>query len=230
MDDLSLGDAHLIDLSSNDDRRKLYVALLVVQKRNRDNSVSGINLVYLAHSLSRVRLFAEENRMTVHCPRLGAGTPNFNWYGVERLLKRSFLPAVPTYVYYFQRGRNDSRDGSKVDNTIFVDTSMTNKNKQTSKFDIADVDDNDNSDDIISMPNFPPIFKDFVFLIHPELEESDSNLFNLLKRNIFAYGGDVIDLENPDNDVAEVKFVIVNEDISYNVLIIIVFYYLGLEN
>jgi hypothetical protein len=44
--------------------------------------------------------------LSVHLPRIGAGTPGFNWYGIERVLKKYFgARGVPTYVYYFKRRR-----------------------------------------------------------------------------------------------------------------------------
>lgn len=39
---------------------------------------------------------------TVHFPRIGFNTPNFNWYGAERLIKKLFISkGVAASVYLF---------------------------------------------------------------------------------------------------------------------------------
>jgi hypothetical protein len=39
---------------------------------------------------------------SVHLPRIGHSTPNFNWYGTERVIrKRLASRGIPTFVYYF---------------------------------------------------------------------------------------------------------------------------------
>lgn len=47
--------------------------------------------------------------LTTSCT--GARTNGFNWYAVERLLRKHLgCRRIPTYVYYFRRGmRHDSR-------------------------------------------------------------------------------------------------------------------------
>ena len=37
---------------------------------------------------------------SVHLPRIGYSTPNFNWYGTERLVRKHLTSAgIPTYMY-----------------------------------------------------------------------------------------------------------------------------------
>ena len=37
---------------------------------------------------------------SVHLPRIGHSTPNFNWYGTERLIRKHLASAgIPTYMY-----------------------------------------------------------------------------------------------------------------------------------
>jgi hypothetical protein len=40
-------------------------------------------------------------------PRIGAGTPEFNWYSTERVLRSSLVTrGIPTFVYYFKRKKH----------------------------------------------------------------------------------------------------------------------------
>lgn len=40
---------------------------------------------------------------SVHFPRIGYNTPNFNWYGTEKLIKKSLAQRkIRTFVYPFQ--------------------------------------------------------------------------------------------------------------------------------
>ncbi|KAF1778941.1 P-loop containing nucleoside triphosphate hydrolase [Phytophthora cactorum] len=99
--DLKLGSAHLIRLPTNG-----YVCLLVVQgfigkKKQRVGNGPGTVQIVRQGKSSTLRLNALETALqalahralelgaTVHLPRIGYGTPNFNWYAVERLLARN---------------------------------------------------------------------------------------------------------------------------------------------
>jgi hypothetical protein len=104
MRDLSLGDCHIIpvdDVNSRDSGSDL-VALVVAQRRGRHNQVSGVKLSALEEGLQRVAQVAKTRKASVHLPRIGHSTPNFNWYGTERVIrKRLASRGIPTFVYYF---------------------------------------------------------------------------------------------------------------------------------
>ncbi|ETV92660.1 hypothetical protein H310_13103 [Aphanomyces invadans] len=96
--DLKLGQAHCIPLDNH-----TFVCLLVVQtylhqKKKRTGKTLAVRLNSLQLALAAVAAKARQCHATIHMPRLGAGTPGFNWYAVERLIKKH-LRAVT--VYYF---------------------------------------------------------------------------------------------------------------------------------
>ena len=103
MDDLELGQSHY---SSIDDLQSRgvgsdFVALIVTQRRD-EHGVSGIKLSALDEGLKRVQRFALEEKASVHLPRIGHSTRNFNWYGTERLIQKHLASkGIPTYVYYY---------------------------------------------------------------------------------------------------------------------------------
>uniref|UniRef100_A0AAV1VLQ6 Chromodomain-helicase-DNA-binding protein 1-like n=1 Tax=Peronospora matthiolae TaxID=2874970 RepID=A0AAV1VLQ6_9STRA len=122
--DLKLGSAHLIPLPSHDATDSpafvvQYVCLLVVHAcvgRKKQRLAKGLRTVQLARhgKSSTFRLHALETALralahrclelgaTVHLPRIGYGTPNFNWYTVERLLVRNLRDVdVEATIYYY---------------------------------------------------------------------------------------------------------------------------------
>ncbi|TMW55068.1 hypothetical protein Poli38472_013830 [Pythium oligandrum] len=120
-DDLKLGQAHLIQLPSQENR-DIYVCLLVVQgfatakgkKRRvgaqgqvvRNGKSSTFRLHALERALHALALRALALDASVHMPRIGYGTPQFNWYAVERLIKRHLCErGVDTSVYYYSPNR-----------------------------------------------------------------------------------------------------------------------------
>ena len=113
MDDLELGQSHY---SSIDDLQSVgvvhcvgrdFVALIVTQRRDDFvHGVSGIKLTALDEGLKRVQRFALREKASVHLPRIGHSTRNFNWYGTERLIQKHLASkGIPTYVYYYSANR-----------------------------------------------------------------------------------------------------------------------------
>ena len=126
--DLKLGSAHLLPLPSQDatsspacvDR---YVCLLVVQacvgkkkqrvgkgprsvQHARHGGSSDFRLHALDTALQALAHRCLELDATVHLPRIGHGTPNFNWYTVERLLGRNLRDVgVEATIYYYSARR-----------------------------------------------------------------------------------------------------------------------------
>ncbi|RHY38663.1 hypothetical protein DYB30_014131, partial [Aphanomyces astaci] len=86
--DLKLGQAHCIPIDSN-----TFVCLLVVQsylhqRQKRTHKTLSLRLNALQVALKAVAAHARRLDATIHMPRLGAGTPGFNWYAVERLIRK----------------------------------------------------------------------------------------------------------------------------------------------
>jgi chromodomain-helicase-DNA-binding protein 1-like len=99
--DLSLGFAHLVKISD-----ELFVVNVCVQKMEK-NSVSGILLEPLEESLTRVAIKAKELGASIHMPRIGYGLPNFNWYGVERIIKKTLSNyGIVSFVYYYKKSQS----------------------------------------------------------------------------------------------------------------------------
>ncbi|KAJ0398400.1 hypothetical protein ATCC90586_000691 [Pythium insidiosum] len=117
--DLKLGQAHLIHLPQDVAARDTYVCLLVVQGfvsaakgKKRQRTAAGVrqgkSTMFRLHALERalqsLAAQALSLRASVHMPRIGYGTPQFNWYAVERIIKRQLSDAnVPVSIYYFSR-------------------------------------------------------------------------------------------------------------------------------
>ena len=104
--DLHLGDAHLIALNDKDrnDQAQLFVVNVVAQHADKNGHTSGIILEELEVALDKVSIVAKNLKASVHLPRIGAGLANFNWYSVERVIKKCLASrGIPTFVYYFQR-------------------------------------------------------------------------------------------------------------------------------
>ena len=81
--------------------------------------MSGIQLDSLETGLQRVARHARSIHATVHLPRIGHATPNFNWYRTERLLRKELTArSISTYIYYYRRrhpGRAGATDGPGSD-------------------------------------------------------------------------------------------------------------------
>jgi superfamily II DNA or RNA helicase len=121
--DLKLGQAHLIPIEDHNECENfdLYVCLLVVQgykSRNakkqkiaagkivRNGTSTMFRLTALEKSLQAVATKAKEINATIHMPRIGYGTPSFNWYAVERIIKRQLHDrGVSVSIYYYVPNR-----------------------------------------------------------------------------------------------------------------------------
>uniref|UniRef100_K3WBB7 Uncharacterized protein n=1 Tax=Globisporangium ultimum (strain ATCC 200006 / CBS 805.95 / DAOM BR144) TaxID=431595 RepID=K3WBB7_GLOUD len=113
-DDLKLGQAHLIQLPSRSEGGRnvgMFVCLLVVQgyvdtsgQGKKKKLRGGAPLVHYGKSTT-FRMHALETSLhalarrahalhaSVHMPRIGYGTPHFNWYAVERIIQRQLRDA-----------------------------------------------------------------------------------------------------------------------------------------
>lgn len=181
MQDLSLGDCHLIpfdDTSSHKDGNDL-LALIIAQQRDKRNHLSGIKMSALECGLEKIYSKVKDGQVAVHLPRIGHETIGFNWYGTEKLIKKHLAAkGIPTYIYYFPRQHNKRKvaelgydPSSKVKrgdtNVVQATTSKTSSAKTC----------------------LMSIFSGTVVYIHQDgISETDLKKY---KRYIIAYDGDV---------------------------------------
>nr|XP_031292435.1 chromodomain-helicase-DNA-binding protein 1-like isoform X2 [Camelus dromedarius] len=108
MKDLSLGSVLLFPIDDKESRSKGQdlLALIVAQHRDRANVLSGIKMAALEEGLKKIFFAAKKKKASVHLPRIGHSTRDFNWYGTERLIRKHLAArGIPTYIYYFPRSR-----------------------------------------------------------------------------------------------------------------------------
>jgi superfamily II DNA or RNA helicase len=113
--DLKLGDANLVQINEN-----IYVINCIVQKKDKNSKIgiTGILLKELEDCLNVIAWKAKQYGATIHMPRIGHGLPKFNWYGVERVIKKCFADmGIQTYVYYYKKAlmtKFDVFDGMSI--------------------------------------------------------------------------------------------------------------------
>ncbi|KAH9518690.1 Chromodomain-helicase-DNA-binding protein 1-like [Bulinus truncatus] len=137
MKDLHLGHCHLIPVNDSESRGKGIdlLALIIAQKRTKKSNVlSGIKFSALEKGLQKIHQVAKERKASVHLPRIGYDTPEFNWYGTERLIRKHLASkGIPTYIYYFPRKKATKRKHvlktPKVSD-VNTDTASTDAKKQ----------------------------------------------------------------------------------------------------
>ncbi|KAB1260954.1 Chromodomain-helicase-DNA-binding protein 1-like [Camelus dromedarius] len=104
MKDLSLGSVLLFPIDDKESRSKGQdlLALIVAQHRDRANVLSGIKMAALEEGLKKIFFAAKKKKASVHLPRIGHSTRDFNWYGTERLIRKHLAArGIPTYMYPF---------------------------------------------------------------------------------------------------------------------------------
>ncbi|XP_061680437.1 chromodomain-helicase-DNA-binding protein 1-like [Syngnathoides biaculeatus] len=107
MKDLDLGSVLFFPIDDKQSRLdgNDHLALIVAQRRDKDNKLSGIFLTALDQGLKRIYAAAKRKRASVHLPRIGHATEGFNWYGTERLIRKHLASrGIPTFIYYHSRG------------------------------------------------------------------------------------------------------------------------------
>uniref|UniRef100_W5UIK8 Chromodomain-helicase-DNA-binding protein 1-like protein n=1 Tax=Ictalurus punctatus TaxID=7998 RepID=W5UIK8_ICTPU len=111
MEDLELGSVLLFSIDDKQSRLsgRDYLALIVAQRRDKTNQLSGIHLNALDEGLKKIYRAAKQKKASVHLPRIGHATKGFNWYGTERLIRKHLASrGVPTFIYYYKRTSSDS--------------------------------------------------------------------------------------------------------------------------
>ncbi|ELU15824.1 hypothetical protein CAPTEDRAFT_142589, partial [Capitella teleta] len=102
MQDLALGDVHLIPIDDVKPRvgGHDYLALVIAQHWDKRSGLTGIKLSALEEALRKIYQIAKERKASIHLPRIGHNTPDFNWYGTERLLRKILASrGIPTYMF-----------------------------------------------------------------------------------------------------------------------------------
>uniref|UniRef100_A0AAQ4NXJ3 Chromodomain helicase DNA binding protein 1-like n=1 Tax=Gasterosteus aculeatus aculeatus TaxID=481459 RepID=A0AAQ4NXJ3_GASAC len=102
MKDLDIGNVLLFPIDDKQSRLdgRDQLALIVAQRRDKDNNLSGILLSALDDGLKKIYAAAKRNKASVHLPRIGHATRGFNWYGTERLVRKHLASrGVATFMY-----------------------------------------------------------------------------------------------------------------------------------
>ncbi|XP_061634159.1 chromodomain-helicase-DNA-binding protein 1-like isoform X2 [Phyllopteryx taeniolatus] len=77
-----------------------HLALIVAQRRDEADKLSGIFLTALDEGLKKIYAAAKRNQASVHLPRIGHATEGFDWYGTERLIRKHLASrGIPTFMY-----------------------------------------------------------------------------------------------------------------------------------
>ncbi|XP_056269949.1 chromodomain-helicase-DNA-binding protein 1-like [Pseudoliparis swirei] len=111
MKDLEVGSVLLLSIDDKQSRLdgRDQLALIVAQRRDEHNKLSGILLTALDDGLKKIHAAAKRHKASVHLPRLGHATPGFNWYGTERLIRKHLASrGVDTFIYYHNRAAKNS--------------------------------------------------------------------------------------------------------------------------
>ncbi|XP_052802609.1 chromodomain-helicase-DNA-binding protein 1-like [Mya arenaria] len=181
MQDLALGDCHLVPVDDETGRKDGHdwLGLIIAQHRDRKNNLSGIKLSALRYGLEKVYKKAKELTASVHLPRIGHDTPGFNWYGTEKLIKKHLATkGVPTYIYYFPR-QHQKRKGSLSNDAPKVKASRSD----------ADVGPSTSGVGKKAPQGLLDIFSGTAIYLHrPQMPEVQ---YKNYKRYILAYNGDV---------------------------------------
>ncbi|KAG7326159.1 hypothetical protein KOW79_009560 [Hemibagrus wyckioides] len=128
MEDLELGNVLLFPVDDKQSRLsgRDHLALIVAQRRDKSNRLSGICLTALDEGLKKIYRAAKQKKASVHLPRIGHATKGFNWYGTERLIRKHLASrGVPTFIYYYKRPAPQSTTAAPSTNTASPSTSSS---------------------------------------------------------------------------------------------------------
>ncbi|KAL4225128.1 Chromodomain-helicase-DNA-binding protein 1-like [Mactra antiquata] len=181
MQDLALGDCHLIPLDDGSSMNDVtdYLGLIIAQHRDKRNNLSGIKLSALRYGLEKVYVKAKEYKASVHLPRIGHDTAGFNWYGTEKLIKKHLASkGIPTYIYYYPRKQQKRKPV-----VTFADTPPSKVKKPNDDTKPTTSSTSRNNKSLLD------IFTDTVIFLHNN-QMSDEDI-KRYKRYIIAYNGDI---------------------------------------
>ncbi|KAK0060448.1 chromodomain-helicase-DNA-binding protein 1-like isoform X1 [Biomphalaria pfeifferi] len=138
MKDLELGNCHLIPLEDDGESKEHgndLLALIIAQKRSKTSKkLSGVKLSALEIGLQKVCQVAKERDASVHLPRIGYDTPEFNWYGTERLIQKHLASkGIPTFIYYFPRHKAAKRKHTNNAPKVLMDSDAESSEETSPK-------------------------------------------------------------------------------------------------
>ncbi|TNN32123.1 Chromodomain-helicase-DNA-binding protein 1-like [Liparis tanakae] len=128
MKDLEVGSVLLLSIDDKQSRLdgRDQLALIVAQRRDEHNTLSGILLTALDDGLKKIHAAAKRHKASVHLPRIGHATPGFNWYGTERLIRKHLASrGVDTFIYYHNRAAKNSAPPSPTATTSLAPPPQT---------------------------------------------------------------------------------------------------------
>ncbi|KAJ3313053.1 Chromodomain-helicase-DNA-binding protein 1-like, partial [Blyttiomyces sp. JEL0837] len=116
MKDLELGSTHLLPMVKIENRGQVHLALIVAQKRDKKTGLPGpIEFAPLEEGLMRVSDVARIQHASVHLPRIGQDAPGFDWYKMERIIRKCLSSrGVRTVLYYYKRQQQSQSQGSSL--------------------------------------------------------------------------------------------------------------------
>lgn len=119
---------------------------------------------------------------------IGQRTPNFNWYGTERLIRKYFsAKGIPTYVYYFSRNQKPKQpQRPQISDSEEEDSKVQQKDKKRQN---EEEEDQETNTKRLKENPLLDIFTGCVIYFH-NISEDQINYFT---RRIIAYDGEVID-------------------------------------
>jgi len=176
----------------------LQVALIVAHTRDRKNQLSPLLMNYLSDALEKIYHVAKETGASVHFPLIGYNTPNFNWYGTERLIKKILTQRqIPTFVYYYKR-RNAQTNSSLPSNTNNGHLNLSSNSSQAAASSSLEETLTSRSSELEERPEDQEVALLNIFSKHQIAFHgfTDENEIKRLTRYVIAYDGDVDNLSD----------------------------------
>lgn len=188
MKDLHEGDAHLIPCEDVSDYNHYKVALLIAQDHHL--KVKQTSLKTCLNKLAQE--CKSEAGWTVHLPRLGYNTPNFDWYSTERLIRRCLCDRrIHTYVYYYKR-KAAKRQSSADAGPSSQKTQRTDYSRSPSPIESSLSPSTSGVSNSSLMTN---LFNARNFVLDPSIPQDEKKK---LLRYIIAYDGNIQPTEEED--------------------------------
>jgi len=97
---LSLGNVHIVEASSELAQPRFVIASMVAQRGYGPSATPRLDYDALAEALTKVAQVAADGGFEVHLPRIGAGQAGGRWDRIQYIIESTLLAQqVPTFVY-----------------------------------------------------------------------------------------------------------------------------------
>jgi len=177
----------------------IYVALIVAHTRDRNNRLSPILMSSLSEALEKLYHVAKTTGASIHFPRIGYNTPQFNWYGTEKLIKKMLAQrGIKTLVYYYRRRGHNNKPSTSASSQQQATTTSTIASERTDPSEqyistLSDTSSKETSptagtNSPESNADLAEIFQNCTMFFH---DFKDSAELKKLSRYVIAYDGDV---------------------------------------